>query len=69
LQSGAHFQLLWGDPVWLNLLRQHLPKLDDATMLFIAAVGLGPFAGVLALSLHTLGTLSNFPLENEVTVL
>ena len=27
-------------------------------MLFIAAVGLGPFAGVLALSLHTLGTLS-----------
>jgi phosphonate transport system permease protein len=27
-------------------------------MLFIAAVGLGPFAGVLALFFHTLGTLS-----------
>ena len=27
-------------------------------MLFIAAVGLGPFAGVLALTLHTLGSLS-----------
>jgi phosphonate transport system permease protein len=27
-------------------------------MLFIAAVGLGPFAGVLALCVHTMGTLA-----------
>ena len=27
-------------------------------MLFISAVGLGPFAGVLALFMHTLGTLA-----------
>ncbi len=31
-------------------------------MLFVVAVGLGPFAGVLALFIHTTGVLSNcFP--------
>lgn len=51
-------------PVWI---RQPVRRLMDAcrsinemifAMLFISAVGLGPFAGVLALSLHTLGTLA-----------
>lgn len=51
-------------PWWI---RQPLRRLMDAfrainemifAMLFISAVGLGPFAGVLALFVHTLGTLS-----------
>jgi len=51
-------------PVWI---RQPVRRLMDAcrsinemifAMLFISAVGLGPFAGVLALFLHTLGTLA-----------
>lgn len=51
-------------PWWI---RHPLRRLMDAfrainemifAMLFITAVGLGPFAGVLALFIHTLGTLS-----------
>ena len=51
-------------PIWLH---QPIRRLMDATrainemifaMLFISAVGLGPFAGVLALFVHTLGSLA-----------
>jgi len=51
-------------PVWVH---QPVRRLMDAcrainemvfAMLFIVAVGLGPFAGVLALALHTAGTLA-----------
>jgi len=51
-------------PVWV---RQPVRRLMDASrainemvfaMLFIVAVGLGPFAGVLALWIHTTGTLA-----------
>jgi phosphonate transport system permease protein len=51
-------------PVWIH---QPVRRLMDATrainemvfaMLFIVAVGLGPFAGVLALWIHTTGTLA-----------
>lgn len=51
-------------PIWLH---QPVRRIMDAcrsinemifAMLFISAVGLGPFAGVLALFMHTLGTLA-----------
>jgi phosphonate transport system permease protein len=51
-------------PVWIY---QPVRRIMDAcrsinemifAMLFISAVGLGPFAGVLALFMHTLGTLA-----------
>lgn len=51
-------------PVWVH---QPMRRLMDAcrainemvfAMLFIVAVGLGPFAGVLALAIHTTGTLA-----------
>jgi len=51
-------------PVWVH---QPIRRMMDATrsinemifaMLFISAVGLGPFAGVLALFVHTMGTLA-----------
>jgi phosphonate transport system permease protein len=51
-------------PIWIH---QPARRLMDAcrsinemifAMLFISAVGLGPFAGVLALFMHTLGTLA-----------
>jgi phosphonate transport system permease protein len=51
-------------PLWLH---QPIRRLMDAArsinemifaMLFISAVGLGPFAGVLALFVHTMGTLA-----------
>lgn len=51
-------------PVWI---RQPIRRLMDIfravnemvfALLFVAAVGLGPFAGVLALFIHTLGTLA-----------
>jgi phosphonate transport system permease protein len=51
-------------PMWLH---QPIRRCMDAArainemifaMLFIAAVGLGPFAGVLALFVHTMGTLA-----------
>ena len=51
-------------PIWVTQPVRRLMDLLRSVnemvfaMLFIAAVGLGPFAGVLALSLHTLGTLS-----------
>jgi len=51
-------------PFWLSQPMRRLMDLLRSVnemvfaMLFIAAVGLGPFAGVLALSLHTLGSLS-----------
>jgi phosphonate transport system permease protein len=41
----------WGSTLGLNLLRS-IPELFWA-MIFILAVGLGPFAGVLALGFHT----------------
>lgn len=44
-----------------NLLRA-LPELVFA-LIFVAAVGLGPFAGVLALALHTAGFLGKFYAE------
>jgi phosphonate transport system permease protein len=51
-------------PLWV---RQPIRRLMDAlravnemvfALLFVAAVGLGPFSGVLALFVHTLGTLA-----------
>jgi phosphonate transport system permease protein len=56
--SSTH--LLWALPYWgstlaLNLLRS-IPELFWA-LIFILAVGLGPFAGVLALGFHTGGVL------------
>lgn len=51
-------------PIWI---RQPVRRLMDIfrsvnemvfALIFVAAVGLGPFAGVLALFIHTLGTLS-----------
>jgi phosphonate transport system permease protein len=47
-------------PAWIH---QPVRRLMDACraineMLFIVAVGLGPFAGVLALTVHTTGTLA-----------
>jgi phosphonate transport system permease protein len=58
LQPGA--RLLRAIPYWsttlgLNLLRS-IPELFWA-LIFILAVGLGPFAGVLALGFHTGGVL------------
>jgi phosphonate transport system permease protein len=45
----------WGSTLGLNLLRS-IPELFWA-LIFIFAVGLGPFAGVLALGFHTGGVL------------
>ncbi|MDQ3829733.1 MAG: phosphonate ABC transporter, permease protein PhnE [Candidatus Tectomicrobia bacterium] len=45
----------WGGTLGLNLLRS-IPELFWA-LIFILAVGLGPFAGVLALGFHTGGVL------------
>jgi phosphonate transport system permease protein len=45
----------WGSTLLLNLLRS-IPELFWA-LIFILAVGLGPFAGVLALGFHTGGVL------------
>jgi phosphonate transport system permease protein len=45
----------WGSTLGLNLLRS-IPELFWA-LIFILAVGLGPFAGVLALGFHTGGVL------------
>jgi phosphonate transport system permease protein len=45
----------WGSTFGLNLLRS-IPELFWA-LIFILAVGLGPFAGVLALGFHTGGVL------------
>jgi phosphonate transport system permease protein len=45
----------WGSTLGLNLLRS-IPELFWA-MIFILAVGLGPFAGALALGFHTGGVL------------
>jgi phosphonate transport system permease protein len=51
-------------PIWIyqpvRRLMDSLRAINEMifAMLFIAAVGLGPFAGVLALFLHTLGTLA-----------
>lgn len=56
-------------PVWLH---QPVRRLMDGcrainemvfAMLFIVAVGLGPFAGVLALAVHTTGTLAKLVSE------
>jgi phosphonate transport system permease protein len=47
--------LYWGSTLGLNLLRS-IPELFWA-LIFILAVGLGPFAGVLALGFHTGGVL------------
>jgi phosphonate transport system permease protein len=56
--SGARYLRLipyWGSTLGLNLLRS-IPELFWA-LIFILAVGLGPFAGALALGLHTGGVL------------
>lgn len=45
-----------------NFLRA-MPELMFA-LLFVAAVGLGPFAGVLAIALHTAGFLGKFYAES-----
>jgi phosphonate transport system permease protein len=58
LQPGARLLRAipyWGSTLGLNLLRS-IPELFWA-MIFILAVGLGPFAGVLALGFHTGGVL------------
>jgi phosphonate transport system permease protein len=58
LQPGAHLLRAipyWGSTLGLNLLRS-IPELFWA-LIFILAVGLGPFAGVLALGFHTGGVL------------
>jgi phosphonate transport system permease protein len=58
LQPGARLWraiLYWGSTLGLNLLRS-IPELFWA-LIFILAVGLGPFAGVLALGFHTGGVL------------
>lgn len=47
--------LYWGSTLALNLLRS-IPEVFWA-LIFILAVGLGPFAGVLALGFHTGGVL------------
>ncbi len=61
-------------PWWIN---QPVRRLMDAfrainemifALLFIAAVGLGPFAGMLALFVHTLGTLSKLFSEAVETI-
>jgi phosphonate transport system permease protein len=61
-------------PVWLY---QPVRRLMDAcrainemvfAMLFIVAVGLGPFAGVLALAVHTTGTLAKLFSEAVVAI-
>lgn len=60
--------------LWLNALRA-IPELAWAVILLIAA-GLGPFAGTLALAIHTTGvlgrlfsdTLENVPAANEATL-
>jgi phosphonate transport system permease protein len=56
--SGARYLRLipyWGSTLGLNLLRS-IPELFWA-LIFILAVGLGPFAGALALGFHTGGVL------------
>jgi len=58
LQPGARLLRAipyWGSTLGLNLLRS-IPELFWA-LIFILAVGLGPFAGVLALGFHTGGVL------------
>ena len=50
-----HAILYWGSTLALNLLRS-IPEVFWA-LIFILAVGLGPFAGVLALGFHTGGVL------------
>ncbi|HEX9870811.1 MAG TPA: phosphonate ABC transporter, permease protein PhnE [Candidatus Tectomicrobia bacterium] len=50
-----HAVSYWGSTLGLNLLRS-IPELFWA-LIFILAVGLGPFAGVLALGFHTGGVL------------
>jgi phosphonate transport system permease protein len=58
LQPGARLWRAipyWGSTLGLNLLRS-IPELFWA-LIFILAVGLGPFAGVLALGFHTGGVL------------
>jgi len=50
-----HAMLYWSSTLALNLLRS-IPEVFWA-LIFILAVGLGPFAGVLALGFHTGGVL------------
>ncbi len=68
--SGGRLRLLrrWGAGGLLNLLRS-VPELVWAALM-VLAVGLGPFAGVLALALHTGGVLGRLfaeSLENAPT--
>jgi phosphonate transport system permease protein len=50
-----HGLVYWGSTLALNVLRS-IPEVFWA-LIFILAVGLGPFAGVLALGVHTGGVL------------
>ncbi len=54
--------LRWGAGAVLNLLRS-VPELVWAALM-VLAVGLGPFAGVLALALHTAGVLGRLFTES-----
>ena len=73
--SGRHGALArTATRLWLNALRA-VPELVWAIILLIAA-GLGPFAGTLALAIHTTGVLGrlfadaleNVPAANEATL-
>lgn len=63
-QAGGRAGLLWrgGFGAVLNLLRS-VPELVWAALM-VLAVGLGPFAGVLALALHTGGVLGRLFAES-----
>ncbi len=63
LAGMRHAALLrWGAGALLNLLRS-VPELVWAALM-VLAVGLGPFAGVLALALHTAGVLGRLFTES-----
>lgn len=63
LAGGRTGRLLrWATAALLNLLRS-VPELVWATLM-VLAVGLGPFAGVLALALHTAGVLGRLFAES-----
>lgn len=61
LNTAPHAGVAVGVRVLLNTLRA-IPELVFA-LLLVAAVGLGPFPGVLALTLHSIGGLAKFYAE------
>jgi phosphonate transport system permease protein len=58
---AAHVAVVWGARAVLNLCRT-MPELLWA-LLLVLAVGLGPFAGALALGIHTAGVLGRLYAE------